>query len=67
MKYLIVVSLFILVGCKQEGEKKVSNSISSHAMVCEAVSDQLQRCENREAICYISRYKSYAPFCFYKK
>lgn len=57
MKYtLLLFFCLIFVGCNTKGERKAYSSSSKFAMKCEIIGNSLMRCENKEAICYLSQY-----------
>lgn len=66
MKYIAIISL-LLVGCRWDRDiSGRSVSVSPYTMTCERVG-MLQRCENKEAICYLSIYNSSRnPYCKFK-
>ena len=56
MKYILILLLLsscdISVGSKTTSE--VSKKVSEYALDCERVGYDVVRCENKEAVCYVS-------------
>lgn len=65
MKYLIVITLLI-VGCNKAGVRNKSISVSPYAFTCEEVRHLIERCENKEVVCYVSKYNAKSSQCKFK-
>jgi len=51
----VVASTLLLTACEPSGEKVKSESSSPYVMTCEQVKSGLDRCENKEVVCYADR------------
>lgn len=60
-KILFIFAIMVTTACDARTD-------SAYALGCELVSRVLERCENSEVVCYVSRggYSNGTPFCKFK-